>query len=520
MGTPNPRAVLEDGAPSSVARSRIGPPSIRTPEQTNGFIQISGGRPFPAMQTFHWLLILGGAALSIGAAVHALLFKRDPRAALGWVAFCLIFPPAGPLIYLVFGINRIRQRARKLESESPFRIDHARSTDAKTTPSEIPAPLDEIARMSDALARRPLVRGNEITPLHNGEAAFPAMRTAIETAERYVYLSSYIFETNAEGIGFIQALSAAKKRGIDVRVIVDGFGEFYSLPRAGTLLAERGIGVARFLPPKFFPPTLRVNLRNHRKLMVADGKTAFAGGMNIGDRHLGNRVDNPDRVVDMHFRLKGPIVGQIEEVFLEDWRFCTGEALEPGPPPAPGDGKTICRAIVDGPNERIDRLAMLMVCAISSARKEVCIMTPYFIPPAEMSAALQAAALRGVAVHVVLPAQNNLPPVAWAMMNGLKELLQHGVNVYFQPPPFVHTKLFVVDGHYAQIGSANIDPRSLRLNFELTVELYGSEAAQSLLDHFHRQRERSEPHTLEKLEARSLPTRIRDAAFWLFSPYF
>ncbi|MFW6242231.1 MAG: phospholipase D-like domain-containing protein [Thermodesulfobacteriota bacterium] len=476
--------------------------------------------PIAATQTLQWLFFFGVVALSVGTAIHALLFKREPRAALGWVAFCLMFPPAGPLIYLIFGVNRIRQRARKLESESPFRIDRSHPAKAAIDPNKIPAPLDEIARMSNALARRPLVRGNAVHPLHNGEAAYPEMLAAIEAAERTVYLTSYIFETNAIGIKFIQALARARKRGVDARVILDGCGEFYSLPRAGNLLIEKGVRLARFLPPRLFPPTLRINLRNHRKLMVTDTRTAFVGGMNIGDRHLANRVDNPDRVVDLHFRLEGPVVGQIEEIFLEDWRFSTGEALKPGEPPAPGEGETICRAIVNGPNERIDRLAILLVCAISSARKEVCVMTPYFIPPAEMSAALQAAALRGVAVHVVLPAQNNLPPVAWAMMNGLEELLQHGVNVYFQPPPFVHTKLFVVDGHYAQIGSANIDPRSLRLNFELTVELYGSEAAQSLLDHFHRQRERSEPYTLEKLEARSLPTRIRDAAFWLFSPYF
>jgi cardiolipin synthase len=472
------------------------------------------------METLDWLLFSAGAALSVGCAVHALLFKREPRGALGWIAFCLLFPPVGPLIYAVFGVNRIRQRARKLESESPFRLDHSHDYPAETTPAHIPAPLDEIARMSDALARRRLVNGNAILPLHNGEAAFPEMRSAIDGARHYVYLSSYIFETNAEGIRFIKALTRARNRGVDVRVIVDGVGEFYSLPRAGTLLAERGVRVVRFLPPKLFPPTLRINLRNHRKLMVVDGETAFAGGMNIGDRHLASRVDHSDRVVDLHFRLRGPIVGQIEEVFLEDWRFCTGEVVKPGPPPGPEESNTICRAIVDGPNERVDRLAMLLVCAAAWARREICIMTPYFIPSAEMSGALQAAALRGVQVHVLLPERNNLPPVAWAMMNGLKELLQHGVQVYFQPPPFVHTKLFVVDGHYAQIGSANIDPRSLRLNFELTVELYGTEAAQSLLDHFHQQRRRAAPYTLDDLERRPLPVRVRDAAFWLFSPYY
>jgi cardiolipin synthase A/B len=476
----------------------------------------------PAIHAIQWFLVLAAAGVSFGAAIHALLFKRDPRGALGWVAFCLMFPLAGPMVYWIFGINRIRirERARKLESQSPFRIDHAVETEAATDARHIPAPLDEIARMSDALARRPLVRGNGVVPLHDGEAAFPEMLKAIEAAERSIYLSSYIFETNETGIRFIEALSRARSRGVDVRVIVDGVGEFYSLPRAGTLLARRGIRVVRFLPPKLLPPTLRINLRNHRKLLVTDGRTAFAGGMNIGDRHLAGRVNNPDRVSDLHFRFRGPVAAQIAQVFLEDWRFCTGEQVEPGPPPAPEPDGAICRAIVDGPNERIDRLAMLLTCAISSARREVSIMTPYFIPSAEIAGALQAAALRGVAVRVLLPARNNLPPVAWAMMNGLDEMLRQGVRVFFQPPPFVHTKLLVVDGHYAQIGSANIDPRSLQLNFELIVEIYGRKTVENLAEHFRRRRERAKEYTLADLHRRSLPVRIRDAAFWLFSPYF
>ena len=376
-----------------------------------------------------------------------------------------------------------------------------------------------IARMSNALVRRPLIRGNRIEPLYNGEAAYPAMMDTIETAKKYIYLTTYIFETNASGEQFIDALSRAKDRGVDVRVIIDGIGEWYSLPRASSLLQERGVRVTRFLPPKLFPPTLRINLRNHRKILVADGRIGFLGGMNIGDRHLADNTANPGRVVDLHFRLTGPIVTQIEQVFLEDWRFCTRETIQPRPAQAPNAGDTICRAIVDGPNEDIDRIYMILLCAFSSAQHDISIMTPYFLPPAELIAALQAAALRGVTVNILLPEKNNHPIVQWASVNLLPELLIRGVRVFYQPPPFVHTKLFIVDNHYAQVGSANLDIRSLRLNFELMVELYGTTVSEILTPHFQEQRNRSREVTLEEVEGRALSVKVRDALSWIFSPY-
>ena len=468
---------------------------------------------------FNWFFILLYVGLTLPSAGHALLFKKDPRSALGWITICLMFPLAGPILYFLFGINRIRTRARKLQLDSPFRIRAQNVEWQHALAVQIPPSLTEIARMSNALVRRPLIRGNRIEPLYNGEAAYPAMMEAIDAAERFVYLTTYIFETNASGEQFIDALTRAKDRGVDVRVIIDGVGEWYSLPRAGSLLQDRGVRVVRFLPPKLFPPTLRINLRNHRKIMVADGRVGFLGGMNIGDRHLADKTDNPGRVIDLHFRLTGPIVTQIEQVFLEDWRFCTRETTQPRPTPPPDAGNTICRAIVDGPNEDIDRIYMILLCAFSSAQNHISIMTPYFLPPAELIAALQAAALRGVAVNILLPEKNNHPIVQWASVNLLPELLIRGVRVFYQPPPFVHTKLFIVDNHYAQVGSANLDIRSLRLNFELMVELYGATVSEILTPHFQEQLNRSREVPLEEVEGRSLPVKVRDALSWIFSPY-
>ncbi len=470
----------------------------------------------------HWCLLAIQIPLGLFTAGHALLYKRDPRAALGWIGVSLTFPIMGPLFYFLFGINRVRTKAIKLERRSPFRIETGREASQRNmllTSEDLPGEFSHMVRISDAVTRRPLVGGNRIEMLHNGEEAYPPMIEAIEKSERFLYLATYIFETNATGRRFIEALARAAERGVDVRVIIDGVGELYSLPRAGTLLMDKGVRMARFLRPKLLPPSLHINLRNHRKILVADGRVAFMGGMNIGDRHLAENRANPSRVMDTHFRVTGPVINQIEQVFLEDWRFCTGEhVLQQTEPPEPADG-AICRTIVEGPNEDLDKLSTILVAAISSARSRVFIMTPYFLPSREMMGALASAALRGLEVDVVLPAKNNLPFVHWATRNMLWELLERGVRVFYQPPPFVHTKLFVVDDYYAHIGSANVDPRSLRLNFELAMEVYDRPFVEVLGSHVEKARERSRQISLDEVDSRSLPARTRDALAWLFTPY-
>lgn len=476
------------------------------------------------MKLLNWTLIFFHALLLMVTAGHALLYKRDPRAALGWMAVCILFPLVGPILYFLFGINRVHTRAKKLVRRAPFPIhsDYERPEDEDlpfVASTNIPMEFKEIAGISDAVTRRPLVGCNQIKILNNGEQAYPEMLDRIEDAKHSLFLATYLFETNRTGRRFIEALAKAAHRGVDVRVLVDGVGELYSFPRAGTLLKKAGVRIARFIPPRLFPPMLHINLRNHRKIMVADGSTGFIGGMNIGDRHLADVRSNPSRVIDLHFRLNGPVVAQIEQIFIDDWGFATGKRIQPKSTVNVDKGSAVCRAIVDGPNEDLGKLTTILIGAITSARRRISIMTPYFLPSREMISAMKTAALRGVEVTVILPAKNNLPFVHWATRNMLWELLQWGVRIYYQPPPFVHTKLFIVDDHYTQIGSANMDSRSLRLNFELVIEVYDNAFSEALATHIEKNRKRSKEVFLKDLDARSLPIRTRDALAWLFSPY-
>ncbi|TAJ51568.1 MAG: cardiolipin synthase [Nevskiaceae bacterium] len=468
----------------------------------------------------HWLLALD-LLLVLPTVAHVLLHKRDPRSAWGWIAVCALFPLAGPALYWLFGVNRIEQRARQLLGTEA--VIHAQTQAQDSLFGSLPdaesRELRELVRLGSALTGRPLTTGNRITPLRDGDEAYPAMLRSIAEARHTLHLASYIYLGDACGEEFALALAAAQARGVRLRVLLDGAANAWYRPRASQLLARHGIQAALFLPPRWFPPLLHLNLRNHRKLLIADGEIAYTGGMNIAGYHRGE-AGQPAEVTDLHFRIEGPLVAQLEQVFLADWHFATGEAtpVAVATGPAAG-GQALARAVTDGPNEELDRLLMLLLGALANAHQRVWIMTPYFLPTAPLIGALQSAALRGVDVCLVLPAKNDQPWMTWATRNVLWQLLDRQVRVLERPGPFAHSKLLLVDDYYLQFGSANLDQRSLRLNFELVVESYDRALAAWAAAHFEELQAVSRPISRAELDARPLPQRLRDALCWLMSPY-
>jgi len=285
-------------------------------------------------------------------------------------------------------------------------------------------------------------------------------------------------------------------------------------------LDTRGIRYARFLPAFPFWQVLSMNMRNHRKIMVVDGCIGFTGGMNIRAGHwLGRKPKHPVR--DLHFRIDGPIVAQLQEAFADDWLFTTREPLEGEAwfPPLSPAGDVLARGIADGPDEALDQLRWALLAALSAARRSVRIMTPYFLPDAALISALNLAALRGVAVEIILPEKGNLPIVQWASTAMWWQVLERGCRMWLSPPPFDHSKLCVVDEAWSFVGSTNWDPRSLRLNFEFNLECYGSGLAGALCRHFESVRSESREITIEEVDARPLWMRLRDGTARLFSPF-
>lgn len=451
------------------------------------------------------------------AALHALLTKPDPRSVMSWIALCWLFPLGGSILYWLFGINRVATSG----------LPHAACANQQLPPADsdaIEAAFAGLRRVGDTLTGLPLLAGNHIEPLHNGEVAFPRMLQAIAEARTSICLATYIFQTDPVGRQFVAALGAAVARGVSVRVLVDGIGEWYDWPHVVPILRRAGVRTERFLPPRLLPPNLSLNCRNHRKLLLVDGELAFMGGMNLGGREAGGSTGR--RMTDMHFRLQGPVVGQLTGVFAADWQFASGEALPVTATPAaearkpsPVPGQSICRTITGGPDESIDKLLLIIASAIGAARRRILIMTPYFIPPPELVAALQEAALRGVEVSLVLPRHSNLHYIDWATLHWLPALVERGVRVHLQEPPFSHAKLFIVDGGYAQVGSVNLDTRSLRLNFEIALEVFDLALCTRMGDAVVAVRDRTTALTMADLEKIPVLARLRDSLCWLISPY-
>jgi cardiolipin synthase A/B len=458
---------------------------------------------------------------SFFSAGHALLTKRDPRAGLGWIVTCLAIPGVGALFYWLLGVNLIRTRAQVLQKQGQgMHWLHVNQSPRKQDLDNFPTSetSQALIRLSNAVTRRPLTFGNKITVLHNGEQTYPAMLHAIRSAKDSIYLSSYILKPDRIGQQFVTELSAAADRGVDVRVLIDGFGELYSLSKVRRKFRRTKVSSATFLPLNDLR-SFYFNLRNHRKLLIVDNDLGFTGGMNIRDRHF-SETDKPNRVIDIHFQMEGPVCEHLRDAFMEDWHFATRTKREPRDWPAQDiKGQACCRGISAGPNEQHEKLNWIVIGALSCARSHIRIMTPYFMPNRAQLAAINAAALRGVHVEILLPGKNNLPFVAWASNALLFELLEHNTHIYFQPPPFVHSKLLLIDDEYALVGSANLDPRSLRLNFEFNVEIFDNDSIAQLAQHFDQCRKLAREVSLEDMDSRSLPLRLRDSFCKLFLPY-
>lgn len=470
------------------------------------------------------LIVFLDVFVAAWASAHAVLHKRDSRAALGWVGLIWLAPLAGALLYLWLGINRIERRAKTLrsdyrKSESSAGNHHCSRQQLLNVLTPEHQHLTSLVKLNGDLARRPLLSGNRIIPLVNGDQAYPEMLAAIESAKRSVTLCTYIFDNDRAGRMFLEALRRAVSRGVAVRVLIDGVGACYSWPTMPRLLRRAGIPCAQFMST-LFPWRFRfTNMRTHRKILVVDGRIGFTGGMNIRE---GNCLEwNPSHPIqDLHFRLTGPVVSQLQEVFAEDWAFTTEEWLEGEPwfAPIEADGPVLARGLPDGPDEHLDHFRLNLLGAIACARTAILVMTPYFLPDAALITALNVAAMRGIEVDILLPQKGNLPLVQWAATAQLWQLLERGCRVWLSPPPFDHSKLLVIDGIASFVGSANWDPRSLRLNFEFNLECYDSELATTLTNLARSRIERSTPVTLADVDGRSLPIRLRDGIARLWAP--
>jgi cardiolipin synthase len=346
------------------------------------------------------------------------------------------------------------------------------------------------------------------------------MLERIESANRSVALSTFIFDNDSVGRAFTDSLGRAVNRGLEVRVLVDAAGSRYSWPPIMCELRRNGIRYARFMQTVVPWRMPFLNLRNHRKLLLVDGAVGYTGGMNIREGHvLGEQPKRP--VQDLQFRVEGPVVKHLMQVFSEDWAFSTKELLDGDVwfPKLPEVGPVVARGISDGPDEDFDKARISMLGALATAQREVTVVTPYFLPDKELISALTIAAMRGVEVRILLPEVNNQVLVKWASTALLWQVLQRRCRIFLTAPPFDHTKLMLVDGAWTLVGSANWDPRSLRLNFEFNVECYDQDLGSRMAKLVQEKLAGAREITKAEVDARSLPVQLRDGVARLLSPY-
>jgi len=475
------------------------------------------------------ILFVISIAMGAAAAIHAAMTKEEVRAAIGWVGVIILSPIVGAVLYAIAGVNRIRRKSLSLRRDALLPEDELDEletfdADAETVIGGFGYRFAALQTLGDRVARNPLTTGNTIDMLENGDDAYRAMKTAIDGAARSVLLETYIFDRDKIGLRIADALIAAVKRGVEVRVLIDAVGARYSVPSILGYLSEGGVTVSVFNGNVIMGLRLPyANLRTHRKIVIVDGRMALTGGMNIREG-FSEEISGEGYARDTHFSVTGPAVADLFDVAAEDWRFATGELLngEPWrietPEREPGDPVFI-RVVASGPDRSVETNHKMLMGAFSVARKSIRIMSPYFLPDRELISALVTAARRGVEVDIVVPAVNNLMLVDRAMTAQFDQILKNYCRIWRATGSFSHSKLLTVDGAWAYVGSSNIDPRSLRLNFEIDLEVFNEGFAAEIDEHVEELLRTATPVTLEGLRSRPFYVRLVEKVLWLGSPY-
>ena len=465
----------------------------------------------PTLLTSLWIGYLAVVAVWIT------MQRRAPAATLAWILGLAALPYLGFFFYFLFGPRRLR-RSRRLRERARARLAETvgRVRGAKT----IPAPDQDLdlVRLGGGLGGMPLSHCMRVDLLVDGGQTYEAILTAIRAAKHHVHLEYYIFLDDDAGRPIVETLIERAKAGIEVRLLVDAVGSKGLSSRAVRQLKQAGATVAFFHPMAALRLRPLLNMRSHRKIVICDGLVGFTGGINV-TRDEDERI-NPKAYRDTHIRLEGLAVRWLQLVFLEDWHYSTNEgptsdayfpeAAEPGPYPV--------QILSSGPDDSEEAIKRMYFAAITGAQKRVLICTPYFVPDEAILLALTTAALRGVDVRVIVPERSDSLLVTEAARSYFDEILQAGVRIYEYLPRMLHAKTMVVDDTFCAVGTANLDNRSFRLNFEVSAVVYSKKTAGELAQVFERDLLQSREVLKESLQRRGFFYRLLEATARLMSP--
>lgn len=447
-----------------------------------------------------WLDLVLHLTLFLLVSLHCLRTRREAASALLWIFVTWSIPIFGALFYVIFGINRMPRKVWHKQRADSTLLAERQARENETLPmtcwravhdSLAAEPGDADAReingiMDHILPNHPLLGGNQIHPLVDGDATFPAMLEAIRRAKHHVHLQSFIIGNDPIGRQFLDLLAKKAREGVIIRVLFDRFGS------TGAVITRLfspyqhvpNLHICGWTQANAFKRQFQINLRNHRKIMVIDGHTAFFGGINLHEENITKTGQPPIR--DYHFAVQGAIVQELQYSFLRDWYFMTDEdpetlLQETYFPHTPAAGLIQARVVNSGPTpDEMGNIADVLFECLVSARRQLLVVTPYFIPPQDILHAFRAAASRGVDVQLVIPQYNNHFYAGLAGKALYEEMLIAGVRIFERQPPFMHAKALLMDDKLALIGSANLDVRSLRLNYETNLLVFDADYVNTL----------------------------------------
>ena len=472
---------------------------------------------------FDWLPVSGWLAAVVSVAGYlltlilvrwVLLLKKDsPASTVAWIMAIVLVPYFGGLLFLIFGVNRVNRRA-ELKAIGDARIDAVTPslTEHRVFASEsVQEPDRTLMRLQTAVGRFPAVGGNRVEVLDDTNRTLGLIRKEIAAATSSIHLEYYLWKPDRTGTALRDLLIEKAEAGVAVRFLYDGIGSLWLSRRWLRPLRDAGAEVASFLPGAGLRERWSLNLRNHRKIVVVDGRVAFTGGMNVGDEYLGlartggwrtwfGRAAGERRRWwrDTHLRCEGPAALQLQQVFAEDWYFATGDVLghrgeHADLYPDPGShGNAVVQCVPGGPagptpaGERMAPrgLPNLFFTAITAARRSIDLTTGYFVPPLAIVQALEAAAWRGVRVRLLVPGVGGKPWTIFAGRSDYDVLLRAGVEIHEYQAGTLHAKTLTVDATWSLVGSANLDARSFYLNFEVGLALFDDRTAERLSERF------------------------------------
>jgi cardiolipin synthase len=446
-----------------------------------------------------------------------LLSKKEPTATVAWCLLVLLLPVGGSLLFWVFGHNYLLHRVRHQRSGHHSPRKHPPSSE------EISLKEGDEADKLDVLAERvgayPARDGNAVTVYHETERAFEDLLDAISAAQHHIHLEYFILRSDATGQRFVDVLTRKAKEGVTVRLLYDAMGCFHL--KSGLLrpLHEAGGKVVPFLPLNPLHSLIRINLRNHRKITVVDGRVGFTGGMNIGDEYLG-KSPKMGYWRDAFVRIEGPAVGDLQSVFREDWEFAQHERLEDAGffPTVEAAGTTRVQIADSGPDQEISTIREIYFLAIVGARRRLWIASPYLIPDAGLFDVLRVACYHGVDVRILTLLRPDHYVSYYAGLYYASQLLDLGVKIYLYRKGMMHAKLMMTDGRWGMVGSANLDNRSLHLNFEVGCALLDRPQVEQLEAAYRRDLDDAVPLNRHLLAQRSLMSRVLENACRLLTP--